>query len=81
MHFLAPLVAFCPLISALAFDAPKATPVAAAIELDPQGWSPKPTEPANVKELVRRQSSGGSLTLIEGPDSNCGYQFGASGKL
>jgi hypothetical protein len=76
MQFLAGVVLFCPLISALAFVAPGAT---LNIELHPQGWSPRPTEPPKVQELLKRQSSV-SLTLLEGPDSVCGYQFGASGK-
>jgi len=79
MQFLAVVVVFCPLVSALAFPAPAATSVSDNIELHPQGWSPRPTEPPEVKELLKRQSPG-SLTLIEGPDNTCGYQFGVSGK-
>jgi hypothetical protein len=76
MKFLAGVV-FCPLISALVFDVPKITPV--GDNLRPQGWSPRPTEAPNFKELVKRQSST-NLSLIEGPDFLCGYQFGNSGK-
>jgi hypothetical protein len=63
----------------LAYIAPGATPVANAIMLHPQGWSPRPTEPPKFIELLKRQSSG-SLTLIEGPDPVCGYQFGSFSK-
>lgn len=79
MQFLVGVVVFCPLISALAFTAPGATPVDDAIKRHPQRWSPQPTEPPKFKELLKRQSSS-SLTLIEGPDPICGFQFGASGK-
>jgi hypothetical protein len=81
MQFLAGILVLCPLISALAFVAPRATPVADTIWLHPQGWNPRPTEPPvfNV-ELLKRQPSS-SLTLIEGPDVVCGYQFGEQGKL
>jgi hypothetical protein len=81
MQFLACIFVFCPLISALAFNAPEATPVAEILKLHPQGWSPQPTEPPQFnKELLKRQSSS-SLTLIEGPDGVCGYQFGVAGKF
>jgi hypothetical protein len=69
-------VVFCPLISALVFDVPQVTPVGDALR---QGWSPWPTEAPNFNELIKRQSSA-TLSLIEGPDSICGYQFGNSGK-
>jgi hypothetical protein len=79
MQFLVGAVVFCPLISALVFVAPQATPD--AIELHPQGRSPKPTDPPAFNiELLKRQS-GSSLTQIEGPDSFCGYQFGVQGKF
>ncbi|KAE8441199.1 hypothetical protein EG329_005631 [Mollisiaceae sp. DMI_Dod_QoI] len=67
---------FCPLISALAFSGPKATPLGEGIEIHVQGWSSRPTAAPGLKDVLRRQSS--QLTLIEGPDENCGYQFGAS---
>jgi hypothetical protein len=79
MQFLVGAVVFCPLISALVFVAPQATPD--ATELHPQGWSPRPTDPPvfNI-ELLKRQSTS-SLTEIEGPDPVCGYQFGVQGKF
>jgi len=81
MQFLVGAVVFCPLISALVFVAPRATPAADAFELHTQGWSPRPTDPPAFNiELVKRQS-GGSLTEIEGPDSICGYQFGVQCKF
>jgi hypothetical protein len=80
MQSLACIFVFCPLISALAFNAPEVTLVAEILEFSPQGWSPRPTEPPQFnKELLKRQSSG--LTIIEGPDTVCGYQFGEAGKF
>jgi hypothetical protein len=79
MKFLVGVAVFCPLISALAFIAPRATTVDDAINFHPQSWGPQPTEPPKFKELLKRQSSS-SLTLIEGPDDICGFQFGISGK-
>jgi hypothetical protein len=80
MQLLAYIFVFCPLISALAFDAPEVTSVAEILKLHPQGWSPQPTEPPQFnKELLKRQSFG--LTFIEGPDGVCGYQFGDAGKF
>jgi hypothetical protein len=78
MQFLA-VVLFCPLISALAFPGPKATPVGNAAEIQPQGWSPQPTEAPSFKDLLKRQSYS-NYTFIEGPDGICGYQFGSSSK-
>jgi hypothetical protein len=81
MQLLVGVIVFCPLISALAFVAPRATPAADAIELHPQGWSPRTTDPPTFnKELLKRQPAG-SLTQIEGPDSVCGYQFGVQSKF
>jgi hypothetical protein len=81
MRFLAGVVVFCPLISALAFNAPEVTPVANILDFHPQGWSPQPTEPPQFnKELLKRQAAT-SLSLIEGPDGVCGYQFGVSCKF
>jgi hypothetical protein len=80
MHFLAGVIVFSQLVSALVFVAPRATPGTDALQLHQQGWSPQPTKPPffNV-ELVKRQSSR-PLTLIEGPDGVCGYQFGEQGE-
>jgi len=79
MQFLVGAVVFCPLISALVFVAPQATPD--TIELHPQGWSPRPTDPPAFNiELLKRQLPTSSLTQIEGPDPVCGYQFGVQGK-
>lgn len=80
MRFLAGVVFFVPTILALAFDAPEATSVTNNLNLDPQSWSPRPTEAPEFKELVRRQASGTS-TLVEAPDSLCGYKFGISSKF
>jgi hypothetical protein len=78
MQLLACIFVFCPLVSALAFNTPEVTSVAEIVKFRPQGWSPQPTEPPQFnKELLKRQSS--SLTLIEGPDAVCGYQFGDAG--
>ncbi|KAE9374850.1 hypothetical protein N431DRAFT_544052 [Stipitochalara longipes BDJ] len=67
-------VVFCPMISALIFSAPQATPD--VIELRPQGWNLRPTDPPTFNtELLKRQLTS-SLTQIEGPDLYCGYQFG-----
>ncbi|CZR66548.1 uncharacterized protein PAC_16449 [Phialocephala subalpina] len=70
------ILLFCPLISALAFAGPKATPLGEGIESHAQGWSPQPTKAPSFKDLLKRQSS--QFTFIEGPDDNCGYQFGSS---
>jgi hypothetical protein len=76
--FVAVLV-FCPLISALAFDAPIATPMTDdAFKFDAQIGSPQPTEAPNF-ELLKRQSDV-QYTLLEGPDDICGYQYGQSSK-
>jgi hypothetical protein len=66
----------CPMVSALAFNAPQATHT---VQLDADIGMPQPTEAPNVQELHRRQSSN-SLYLIEGPDEVCGYQYGQSSK-
>jgi hypothetical protein len=72
------VLVFCPLISALAFNAPAATPMADALKLLPQVEIPQPTEAPNL-ELHRRQSDI-QYSLLEGPDSVCGYQYGQSSK-
>ena len=69
----------CPMVSALAFNAPQATPMADTVGLDAGIGMPQPTEAPNVQELHRRQDSN-SLYLIEGPDEICGYQYGQSSK-
>ena len=76
MKLLSVVAVLCPLASALAYHGPRVTPV--ALELDPQGWTPRPTAGPSFKELRRRQSEV-PLSLIEGPDYLCGYQFGDSG--
>ena len=71
---------FCPLISALAFAGPEATPVSNAVEIQ---LGPRPTKAPNFKDLLRRlfkRQSSGNYTLIEGLDGICGYQFGSSSK-
>lgn len=74
------VLVFCPLISALAFNAPAATPMADALKLLPQVEIPQPTEAPNL-ELHKRQSNV-QYSLLEGPDSICGYQYGqSSGEL
>lgn len=77
MHFLAVVVLFCALISALTFSGPRITP--APHSLTAQVWSSRPTEAPNFHELLKRQSST-SWTLIEGPDYVCGYEFGNPSK-
>ena len=72
------VLVFCPLISALAFNAPAATPIADALKLLPQVEIPQPTEAPSL-ELHRRQSNV-QYSLLEGPDSVCGYQYGQSSK-
>jgi hypothetical protein len=72
------VLVFCPLISALAFNAPAATPMADALELLPQVEIPQPTEAPSL-ELHKRQSNV-QYSLLEGPDSICGYQYGQSSK-
>jgi hypothetical protein len=79
MQFLVGAVTFCPLISALVFVAPQATPD--AIELHPQGWSPRPTDPPKFNIELHKRQLASSLTQIEGPDSVCGYQFGVQSKF
>lgn len=72
------VLVFCPLISALAFKAPAATSMADALELLPQVEIPQPTEAPSL-ELHKRQSNV-QYSLLEGPDSICGYQYGQSSK-
>jgi hypothetical protein len=68
---------FCiSLISALAFDAPVATPVWKGFQLEPQGWSPKPTDAPSMEELRKRQNI---QNLLLAPDGTCGYISGTSG--
>ena len=69
----------CPMVSALAFNAPQATPMADTVGLGAGIGMPQPTEAPNVQELHRRQDSN-SLYLIEGPDEICGYQYGQSSR-
>jgi hypothetical protein len=71
------LLAFFSLISALAFDAPVATPVDNGFELMIRGWSPRPTEPPSMEDLIRRQQILSSVILA--PDGTCGYVSGSSG--
>jgi len=80
MRFDAAIFFFGPLVSALAFVGPNPTSALENRRLNPRGWSPRPTEAPEFKELVRRQSSAGTSTLIEAPDSVCGYKFGISSK-
>ena len=68
---------FCvSLISALAFDAPLATPVWNGFQLEPQGWNPKPTEAPRMEELRKRQNT---QSLLLASDEICGYVSGSSG--
>ena len=78
MAFLVGALTVFPLISALAFNAPEATPMADYLGLHAQVRSPQPTE-APTFDLIERQSSV-QLSLIEGPDAICGYQYGLSSK-
>lgn len=64
---------FCPLVSALVFPGPEPTGVEIG---NVQGWTPRPTNGPDLKDLLRRQEQ--DYTIIEGPDSICGYQFGSS---
>lgn len=80
MASLVAALVFCPLISALAFNAPEATPVAAGLKLHPQGVTPRPT-PAPKFEIRNYKRQNAQLSLIEGPDNVCGYQYGVSSKF
>jgi len=72
-----PVFSFCvSLVSALAFDAPLPTPVCNGFQLEPQGWSPKPTEAPSLDELRKRQNI---QNLILASDANCGYISAISG--
>jgi hypothetical protein len=73
------LFACFPLISALAFGGPEATLVDDGFDLA-RGWSPRPTEPPSMEELVRRQQQTFS-DLILAPGYTCGYVSGRSGML
>lgn len=64
------------LVSSLAFNAPVATSVWKGFQLEPQGWSPKPTDAPSMEELRKRQNIEG---LITGPDGTCGFISGSSG--
>ncbi|RFU33980.1 hypothetical protein B7463_g2358, partial [Scytalidium lignicola] len=77
MQFLSGILAFSPLVSAIAFYDLEPTPSSNAFKPCIQCQRPQPTQGPNYKELVRRQAST-SLTPIEGPDRVCGYKFGQS---
>jgi hypothetical protein len=66
------------LVSALAFDAPVATPVWQGLQLEAQGWSPKPTKPPSLDDLRKRQNI---QNLILASDGTCGYVSGSSGNF
>ena len=70
MAYLVGALVFCPLISALAFSAPQVTPCGG---FHAKVAAPEPTQPPEL-ELLRRQNV--QLSLIEGPDEVCGYQYG-----
>ena len=74
------LIAFFPLISALAFGGPEATLVDDGFDLG-RGWSPRPTAPPSMEELVRRQQQQTFSNLILAPNHICGYVSGSSGML
>jgi hypothetical protein len=68
---------FCiSLVSALAFDAPLATPLWKGFQLEWQGWTPKPTEAPSLDELRKRQNI---QNLILASDETCGYISAISG--
>jgi hypothetical protein len=76
MAYLVSALVFCPLISALAFNAPKATPCGG---FHAKVAVPEPTKAPDFElELLRRQDV--QLSLIEGPNNICGYQFGSLGE-
>jgi hypothetical protein len=66
------------LTSALAFDAPVATPVWQGLQLQAQGWSPKPTKAPSLDDLRKRQTI---QNLILASDGTCGYVSGISGNF
>jgi hypothetical protein len=78
MKILIAISLFVSLISALVYDAPVATPACDGFRLEPQGWSPKPTEAPSWEDLRKRQNVQG---LITAPDGTCGYISGSSGNF
>lgn len=66
MSALLSLVYFSVAASAAVWSSPVQT-APADDDIDPRGWTPKPTPPAGVKELLRRLSS---------PNTVCGYISG-----
>ena len=74
------VILICPLISALAFAGPEATPVSNAVEIQ---LGLRPIEAPTFKDLLERLSkrrSSDNYTLIGGLDGICEYQFGSSSK-
>lgn len=73
------LIVFSPLVYALAYPGPKATPIKNAIHIDIQGRNPLPTEAPEFLDLRKRANS--DYTYFQAPDSVCGYSYGLSGEL
>jgi hypothetical protein len=71
------LVTFGTLARSLTINAPRATSVAEGNLLDPQGWTPRPTDgPKFPHELLRRQNVD---TVLVAPDETCGFISGLAG--
>ncbi|GAB1313221.1 hypothetical protein MFIFM68171_03431 [Madurella fahalii] len=69
------VVLFGASVRALAFPGPSPTDDIYAIQED--GWTPMPTAPPDVHEVLRRQNNLGA-TYIMAPDNTCGFVSGRS---
>lgn len=65
INALASVLAFSATALALAFDGPRPTPVVESV--DPNGWTPKPTNAARaLPDIFRRKSDDGLCGYVEG---------------
>ena len=60
---------------------PRATPINP--ELDPQGWTPRPTASPEIPLELRRRAylTNAAQYVLIAPDRTCGYVSGSSGKM
>ena len=76
VKFLLALPLFFQFAGSQAFDAPVPTSTDYGWELNYQDRSPRPTEPPNLDELLKRQAR---QQVFVAPDNTCGYVSGFSG--
>ncbi len=66
---------FAAVAQALAYPGPRATEIAA---IPHDSRSPRPTLPASLKQLRKRQSNNEEIVIVA-PDNTCGYVNGQEG--